>query len=182
MKIWKWLERFRKRKQENLNRRFAEKVEEKYRWKGEAQLSFVSLHHRRNEKTNTIIQQVNQQQLEQIIQKYMPRTVVSNTIMVQRQERTRLLTILEDISSQDGERKQLEQLIFRRKEQEWKKNIRIQEETVVSLRQEILQQKKVIETLEKRISEPVLDVGQLYTEFRKRMEEQLHLERQRAGL
>ena len=102
--------------------------------------------------------------------------------MIQRQERTRLLTILEDVSTQDGERKQLEQLIFRRKEQEWKKNIQIQEETMLSLRQEILQQKKVIETLEKRVSEPVPDVGQLYAEFRKRMEQQLRLERQRAGL
>lgn len=182
MKIWKWLERFRKRKQENLNRRFAEKVEEKYQWKGEAQLSFVSLYYRRNGKTNTIIQQVNRQQLEQIIQKYMPKTVVPTTTMIQRQERTRLLTILEDVSSQDGEQKQLEQLIFRRKEQEWKKNIQIQEETLLSLRQEILQQKKVIETLERRVSEPVPDVGQLYAEFRKRMEQQLRLERQRAGL
>lgn len=182
MRKWKWLEWFRKRKQKNLNRRFAEKVEEKYQWKGEAQLSFVSLYHRRNGKPNTVIQQVNLQQVEQIIQKYMPKTVVPATIMVQRQERTRLLTVLEDVNSQDGERKQLEKLIFRRKEQEWKKNIQVQEETVRTLRQEILQQKKVIETLEKRVSESVPDMGQLYGEFRKRMEQQLRLERQRAGL
>lgn len=182
MKKWKWLEWFRKRKRKSLNQRFAEKVKEKYQWKGEAQTSFVSLHHRRGKAVNTIIQQVNLQQVEQLIQKYMPRTVVPAATMVQRQERIRLLTILEHVSSQDGERKQLEQLIFRRKEQEWKKNLQIQEETVHSLRQEILQQRKVIETLEKRVSEPVLDAGRLYEEFRKRMEQQLRLERQRAGL
>ncbi|MCM1495493.1 MAG: hypothetical protein NC089_06805 [Bacteroides sp.] len=182
MKKWKWLEWFRKRKQKNLNQSFAEKVEEKYQWKREAQYSFAFLYHRRNRPPNTIIQQVNLQQVEQLIQKYMPRTVVPVAAMVQRQERTRLLTILEHVSSQDGERKQLEQLIFRRKEQEWKKTLQIQEETVHSLRQEILQQRKVIETLEKRVSEPGLDVGRLYGEFRKRMEQQLRLERQRAGL
>lgn len=170
-----------KRKKENLNRRFAEKVKEKYQWKGEAGIPSVSLYHRRRGGSPTVIQQVNLQKVEQIIQKHMSKTVVSTT-MIQRQERTRLLTILEDISSQDGERKQLEQLIFRRKEQEWKKLIQVQEEAVQTLRQEVLQQKKVIEVLEKRVSTPEMDVTRLYTEFRKRMEQQLRLERQRIGL
>lgn len=182
MRIWKWLEGFRKGKKENLNRRFAERVGEKYQRQGESRHSFVPLCHRKAGKSNTVIQQVNIQQIQQIIQKYMPKTTAPATVMVQRQERTRFLSMLESIGSQDGERKQLEQLIFRRKEQEWRKTIQVQEEEVRFLRQEVLHQKKVIETLEKRVSEPDIDVGEIYTEFRKRMEQQLHLERQRSGL
>ena len=76
----------------------------------------------------------------------------------------------------------MEELIFRRREREWKKTVRLQEEEVRLLRQELLHQKKTIETLEKKVIEPVVDTDKLYAEFKKRMGQQLHLERQRAGL
>lgn len=188
--IWKWLSTLWKKKsaqvqnkkQKDLNCKFAEEIRKKYEWRQEEQYHYVFLKHRKNTRQISVVQNISQQQIQQIIQKYIPKTVPSHTTMIQRQERTRLLSVIENIGRQDGEQKQLEQLIFRRKEQEWKKTIQLQEEEVMTLRQELIQQRKVIEVLERRVEEPVMDTGALFAEFRKKLEQQLRLERQRSGL
>ena len=193
--MWSWLKRiqyfgerithslFKSQKKTNLNNDFAEKIQEKYEQKSRNLYSqYVPMLHRKALHQTTIISsQVNIQQIEQIIKRYQKTNPPPAPTVIHRQDRARLLSILSDIGRQDGERKELEQLIFRRKEQEINKTIRRQEEQVVSLRQEVLQQKKIIEILEKKMAEPVIDTGKLYAEFRKRLEQQLHLERQRAG-
>lgn len=193
--MWGWLKRiqslgkritrnlFESRKKEHLNSGFAEKIQQRYEEKSQALYSqYVPMIHRKALHQTTIISsQVNIQQIEQIIKRYQKNNPPSAPTVIYRQDRARLLSILSDIGRQDGERKELEQLIFRRKEQEINKTIRRQEEQVVSLRQEVLQQKKIIEALEKKTAEPVIDTEKLYMEFRKKLEQQLYLERQRAG-
>lgn len=175
-------ERFRSKKKKDLNKKFAAKISQKYEWKQENGYSYVSLVYGRAVRQISLVQTINQQKLEQIIQKYIPKLLPAASPVVQRQERTKLLSVIENIGHQDGEQKQLEQLIFRRKEQEWKKIMRVQEEEVVLLRQELVQQRKIMEHLERKVEEPVVDTEQLFIQFRKKMEQQLRLERQRAGL
>lgn len=183
MRIWKWLDKLQAGKREAIKRRFAENIIQKYEWKGQEVFPYVTLCHRKAVKSRgTVIRQVNVKQIEQIVQKYMPKTIVPVASVISRKERTRLLSVITEIGGQDGERRQLEQLIFRRRELEWKKTVQLQEEEVQILRKELLHQKKLIETLEKKVTEPVIDTNRLYTEFRKKMGQQLHLERQRAGL
>lgn len=183
MKIFRWLDKLQTGKKENIKRIFAKNIMCKYEWKRQDAFSYAALCHRRAAKpSRTIIRQDNTKQIEQIIKKYMPRITEPATPVIVRKERARLLLVITEINGQDGERKQLEELIFRRREREWKKTVRLQEEEVRLLRQELLHQKKTIETLEKKVIEPVVDTDKLYAEFKKRMGQQLHLERQRAGL
>ncbi len=181
MKIWEWLNKFLRQDKESLQRRFAENIRGKYEWQQESGMGSVCLCHRKAVKPHTSVQQINIRQLQQLIQKNMPKTVLPSVTIIQRQERTRLLAVLSDIGGQEGEQKQLEQFIFRRKEQEWRKTVCLQEEEVWSLRQELVHQKKTVETLEQRLTESVMDMDQIYREVQKRMERQLRLERQQAG-
>lgn len=194
--MWNWLQKIYdlgknivnrladKKEKEYLRSNFAQKIQERHEQKSkELYAEYVPLVHRRAIRQTTMISsQVNLQQIEQLIKRYQIVQPPAAPSVIYRQDRVRLLSVIRDIGRQDGERKELEQLIFRRKEQELKKVIRTQEEQVLSLKEELLQQKKVIESLEQKIEEPVIDTGKLYTEFRKRLERQLYLERQRAGL
>ncbi len=194
--MWNWLQKIYdlgknivnrladKKENEYLRSNFAHKIQERHEQKSkELYAGYVPLVHRRAIRQTTMISsQVNLQQIEQLIKRYQIVQPPAAPSVIYRQDRVRLLSVIRDIGRQDGERKELEQLIFRRKEQELKKVIRTQEEQVLSLKEELLQQKKVIESLEQKIEEPVIDTGKLYTEFRKRLERQLYLERQRAGL
>lgn len=162
---------------------FARRIQSRYAWKpGWQGFPPVSMLYRKQKSEKNITVSVNQRLIEQIIQKYMPGIMERPAPVIQRQERGRLLSVVEEITHQDGERKLLEQLIFRRKEAEWKRVTQIQEEQVRYLQEEIRKQKKVIETVRKRIEEPVFDKNQLFAEFRRRLEQQMWLERLRAGL
>ncbi len=181
MMIWKWINNIKKRKQEHLNQIFAEKIREKYEWKWRERYEMISLRYRHMERAVTLIRQTDTRQVEQLIQKYLPKITQTVTPVVSRQERTRLLTVIEQIGRQGGEQKQLEQLIFRRREEEWKKIIKRQEEEVQILRQEMIQQMKMIQQWEKKMREPDLDMDRIYKEIQKRMEQTLRLERLRSG-
>lgn len=175
-------DKLQRNKREKLKQKFAENISEKYRWRYDNLFTAERLIHRRGIRTRTVINQTDKIQIEQLVKKYMPNVVKPASNIIYRQERTRLISVITEINGQDGEQKQLENLIFRRKEQQWKKQFELHREEVCSLRHEIIHQKKTIEILEKRLSEHGVDSGKLYTEFRKRLEQQLRLERQRLGL
>lgn len=187
--IGKWLKQFwekkkaqfQNRKRGDLHRRFATDIQKKYEWKQNTPYLYVDLIHRRTQVSLEITRQQNLKQMEVIIKKYMPKTVMSPGTVILRQERSRLLSVLEDIGHQSGEQKQLEQFIFRRKEQEWRKRVHMQEEALTILKEELVRQRKTVEILEKRMKEPAFDKNQLFAEFRRQLEEQLWLERQRSG-
>ncbi len=182
MKIRKWPGSVRNTGRVAAIRAFAGNISRKYEWGCMGGFYGAALRHRRVEKPGTVVQQINLRQIEQIIQKNTAKTVPTAGHTTGRQERAWLLSVMADIDGQGGERRQLEQLIFRRKEQEWQKTVRLQEEAVLSLRRELLQQKKLTELLERRVTESAPDIDRLYAEFRKRLERQLRLEQQRAGL
>lgn len=168
---------------QNPNLLFAEQIQRRYAWKaGWQEFPPVSMRHRKQETAKSMTVSLNQKLIEQVVKKYMPGIMERPAPMIQRQERSRLLSVVEEISHQDGERKLLEQLIFRRKEAEWKRVTQVQEEWVRSLQEEVRKQRNVIETVVKRMEEPVFDKNQLFAEFRRRLEQQLWLERLRAGL
>lgn len=85
MKIGKWLDKFRRRDKENLQRRFAENIKRKYEWQQENEMGGVCLCHRKAIKPGTVVQQVNLRQIQQLIQKNMPKTVIPSVTMIQRQ-------------------------------------------------------------------------------------------------
>lgn len=162
---------------------FAQRILERYMWQQDRQnMPPVSMRHRKKKAGDSITVSVNQQLVERMIKQYLPKAAEKPSHRIQRQERSRLLSIIEEIGHQDGERKQLEQLIFRRKEEEWKRTLHTQEEQVHVLREEIRKQKTIMETVIKRMEEPLFDRTQLFAEFRRKLEEQLRLERLRAGL
>lgn len=175
--------KFQNRKNPHPNLNFSQKIIQKYKWKSDRnRIPNVSMIHRKSEKRMGITGPVNERVIERIIERYVPKPVTTPGYMIERQERNRLISVIEEVGHQDGERKKLEQLIFRRKEEEWRKIIQVQEDQVRSLQREIIKQKKEIEIVEKRMEEPAIDTNRLFLEFRKKLEQQLRLEQLRTGL
>lgn len=175
--------RLLQQEKENPYLLFAERIQRRYAWEQTWQIGLsVPIRYRKQEAGKSVTVSVNQPLIERMIERYMPRAIERTGPVIQRRDRSRLLSVIEEISHQDGERKQLEQLIFRKKEEEWKRNLHVQEEQVRLIQEEIRKQRRILETVVHRVEEPALDTNHLFTEFRKKLEQQLRLERLRAGL